>query len=271
MARSDIVEVNGTNLFVQDTAEENLPVVLCLHSLFLDNRMFDGFVEAAAGQFRVVLPEWRGQGRSDLDTVDLIHLDTLVDDVLELIEKLRLKDINLLAQSMGGDVGFRLVARRPKLFRRMVVLGSSARSEPADQLETFREFTDNVGKYGFVGDNLETIMSIMFGETTRNDPDKADLMELWRDRITVVPRRLRPAVAGVIERESVLDLLPEITIPVLIFSGQEDIARPPGWSEEVAESLPNAELVRLEKAGHSPILEAPEIVLPKTSEFFNQK
>lgn len=271
MTRSDIVEVNGTNLFVQDTAEEDLPVVLCLHSLFLDVRMFDGFVEAAAGRFRVVRPEFRGQGRSDLDTVDLIHLDTLVDDVLELVEKLGLKDINLLAQSMGGDVGFRLVARRPELFRRMVVLGSSARSEPADQLETFREFTDSIGKVGFVGDNLETIMTIMFGETTRNDPDKADLMAFWRDRITAVPRRLRPAVAGVIERESALDLLPQINLPVLIFSGQEDLPRPPEWSEEVAEHLPNAELIRLEGIGHSPTLEAPELVLPRIIEFFSQR
>jgi pimeloyl-ACP methyl ester carboxylesterase len=268
MTKSDIIEVNGTNLFVQDTGEEDLPVVLCLHSLFLDGRMFDGFVEAAAGQFRVVRPDFRGQGRSDLDAVDLIHLDTLVDDMLELIEKLGLKDINLLAQSMGGDVGFRLVAHQQELFRRMAVVGSSARSEPADQLDTFREWTDNVGEQGFVGDTLEETMAIMFGETTRNDPDNAEFMELWRDRITAVPRRLRPAMAGVIERESALDLLPQITIPVLIFSGREDLPRPPEWSDEVAERLPNAELFRLEKIGHSPTLEAPELVLPKILEFF---
>ncbi|MEU0156226.1 alpha/beta fold hydrolase [Micromonospora fulviviridis] len=268
MTYARIIHVNGTNLYVQDTGEANLPVVLCLHSLFLDGRMFDGFVEAARGRFRVVRPDFRGQGRSDLDPVDLIHMDTLVGDMMELIDTLELKRINLLVQSMGGDVAFRLVAKQPQLFRRMAVLGSSARSEPADQLHRFREWTNNVGKHGFIGETLDETMAIMFGETTRNDPNKRDLIELWRDRIAAVPRRLRPAMAGVIERESVLHLLPALTLPVLVISGDEDLPRPPEWAEEVAEALPNADLIRLEKVGHSPILEAPEIVLPKLIEFF---
>lgn len=263
-----IVPINGTNLFVQDTGENSLPVVLALHSLFLDGRMFDGFVEEAAGIFRVVRPDFRGQGRSDLDDVDLIHIDTLVDDMLELIEYLGLRDINLLAQSMGGDVGFRLVAARPDLFRRMAVLGSSARSEPADQLEPFRAWTRSVGEHGFVGDTLDDTMAIMFGETTRHNPEQAEMLALWRDRITAVPRRLHPAMAGVIERESALDLLPGIDKPVLIFSGSEDLPRPPAWADELVAGLPNAELVRLEGIGHSPTLEAPKVVLPQIVEFF---
>jgi 3-oxoadipate enol-lactonase len=269
MSTAQIVPVNGTNLFVQDTGERNLPAVLCLHSLFLDGRMFDGFTKVASGAFRVVRPDFRGQGRSDLDAVEIIGLDTLVDDISQLIEQVGLEDINLLVQSMGGDVGFRLVARQPHLFRRMVVLGSSARSEPPDQLEVFRTWTDNVGRRGFVGDTLEETMAIMFGETTRADPSKRDLMNLWRDRITAVPRRLRPAMAGVIERESCLDLLPKLELPVLVFSGDEDLPRPPAWSQEVADALPNAELVHLENIGHSPTLEAPEVVLPRILEFLS--
>jgi 3-oxoadipate enol-lactonase len=263
-----IIRVNGTNLFVQDTGEADLPVVLALHSLFLDGRMFDGFVDAAAGVFRVVRPDFRGQGRSDLDTVPLIHLDTLVEDIVELIDRLGLSDINLLAQSMGGDVGFRLVAAHHELFRRMVVVGSSARSEPADQLARFQEWTRNVGEHGFVGETLDETMAIMFGETTRSDPAKSDMLALWRDRITAAPRRLHPAMAGVIERESALELLPKIQIPALIISGDEDLPRPPAWADELADGLPHAELVRLKGVGHSPTLEAPDVVLPRIIEFF---
>jgi 3-oxoadipate enol-lactonase len=267
-AVSEIIPVNGTNLFVQDTSEDDLPVVLALHSLFLDGRMFDGFVDAAAGVLRVVRPDFRGQGRSDLDNVPLIHLDTLVEDLIDLIDHLGLRDINLLAQSMGGDVGFRLVAARPALFRRIAVVGSSARAEPADQLATFREWTRNVGEHGFVGDTLDETMAIMFGETTRTDPAKSEMLALWRDRITAVPRRLNPAMAGVIERESALELLPQIQIPALIISGDEDLPRPPAWSDELADALPNAELIRLNGVGHSPTLEAPDVVLPRIIEFF---
>lgn len=266
---SRIVPVNGTNLFVQDSGESDLPVVLCLHSLFLDGRMFDDFAAAAAGRFRVVRPDFRGQGRSDLDTVALIQLDTVTADILELIDLLGLSEINLLVQSMGGDVGFRVVAARPELFRRIAVLGSSARAEPADQLETFRAWTRSVGEHGFVGDTLDETMAIMFGETTRNDPAQQQMLALWRDRITAVPRRLQPAMAGVIERESAVPLLPGITQRTLVVSGSEDAPRPPAWADEVVENLPNAELLRLEGIGHSPTLEAPDVVLPRLLAFFS--
>jgi pimeloyl-ACP methyl ester carboxylesterase len=37
---------------------------------------------------------------------------------------------------------------------------------------------------------------------------------------------------------------------------------PPAWCDETAEALPRAKLVRLNRIGHSNILEAPEIVIP---------
>jgi pimeloyl-ACP methyl ester carboxylesterase len=76
-------------------------------------------------------------------------------------------------------------------------------------------------------------------------------------------------MVGVIERGSSLELLPNIPTPTLIFSGTEDLPRPPAWADEVLEALPNARLVRLERIGHSPILEAPEVVLPQIVEFFS--
>ncbi|MEU6783048.1 alpha/beta fold hydrolase [Nonomuraea angiospora] len=190
------IKVNGTELFVRDTGEEDLPVVLALHSLFLDGRMFEGFKDAAAGRYRVVRPDFRGQGRSAAAEGDIIHLDTVTADVIALSEALNLARVHLLVQSMGGDVGFRLAMARPALITSMVVLGSSACSEPADQLALFREWVDNVGRRGFVGDVLQETMEIMFGVTTRNDPAKQDTVKLWESRISEVPPTLRPAMAG---------------------------------------------------------------------------
>lgn len=263
------LQVNDTVLWVEDTGERDLPVILCLHSLFLDGRMFDAFTEAAAGRYRVIRPDFRGQGRSAPATTPLIDMDTCAADIAALVETLDLREVNLLMQSMGGDVGFRLVARSADRFRAAVVMGSSVRAEPPDQLESFRKWVDDACTGGFVGDTLDMTMEIMFGETTRADPSKREMLALWRDRIAALPTSLRPAMSGVIERESALPLLPGIHIPTLIFSGEEDLPRPPAWSDEMAEALPNAKLVRLEGIGHSVILEAPETVTPQILEFFD--
>jgi 3-oxoadipate enol-lactonase len=263
------INVRDTVLWVDDTGEPDLPVALALHSLFLDNRMFDGFVAQAAGRYRVVRPEYRGQGRSAPATTDIVDMDQAADDMAALIETLELRDVNILMQSMGGDVGFRLIHRMPERFRAAAVMGSSACNEPPEQLERFRKWVDDACTGGFQGETLEMTTQIMFGETTRADPAKQDVVNLWRERMSRLPLSLRPAMSGVIERGNALPLLPELTLPALVFSGVEDVPRPPAWAKEMADALPNSKLVTLHGIGHSPILEAPETVIPQILEFFD--
>ncbi|WP_448108238.1 alpha/beta fold hydrolase [Pseudomonas azerbaijanoccidentalis] len=263
------IQVNGTTLWVEDTGEANLPIVLCLHSCFLDGTMFEGLVQAAAGKFRVIRPDFRGQGKSALDDVDIITMDKCADDIEALIEIMELDSINVMAQSMGGDVAFRLIARRQELFRSLVVAGSSACGEPPEQGARFAQWVVDAGERGFVGDILDMTMEVMFGKTTRNNPDKQELVAYWRDRIEALPKSLRPAMKGVMHRESSVDLLSSIKIPVLIINGEEDMPRPPAWSDEMKRELPNSKLIRLSKIGHSPTLEAPELVLPAIIDFYS--
>jgi pimeloyl-ACP methyl ester carboxylesterase len=112
-------------------------------------------------------------------------------------------------------------------------------------------------------------MEVMFGKTTRHNPEKQEMLAYWRDRIAALPKSLRPAMKGVMHRESSVELLPSIKIPVLIINGEEDMPRPPAWSDQMKRELPNAKLIRLSKIGHSPTLEAPEQVLPAIIDFFS--
>lgn len=71
----------------------------------------------------------------------VMHIDTTwkFKEMIEFRDK-RAKELGLdprwhfLSSSMGGDVGLRVAANRPDLVRSMVITGSSARAEPADQL-----------------------------------------------------------------------------------------------------------------------------------------
>ncbi|MBJ7521865.1 MAG: alpha/beta hydrolase [Solirubrobacteraceae bacterium] len=255
------------DLFVEDTGEAGLPTLLCLHSLFLDGRMFDGLAAAAAGTFRVVRPDFRGQGRSAPADGKIVDMETCADDIEAVLDHLALDRVSVVAQSMGGDVAIRLAARRPDAIAAMVLLGSSARDEPQENLDAFRPIADEVAKHGFAGELYETTMQIMFGATTRANPERADIVEHWGQQIAALPPALAPAIRGVVERPSVVGLLPAIDVPVLVVSGEEDIARPPAWADEVVAGLPRAELLRLPGIGHSPILEAPETVVPRVLGF----
>lgn len=263
------VKLNDTILWVEDTAEPDLPAILCLHSLFLDGRMYDELTAAAAGRYRMVRPDFRGQGKSGCAGTARIDMDTCAADMAALLDTLGLDHVNVVMQSMGGDVGLRLVANDPQRFRSMVILGSSANALEGEQLDRERQWISDAGTRGFVGDTLQATMEVMFGTTTRNDPSKREMIDFWQERIAALPLGLYPAMSGVIERGDVRALLPDIPVPALIFSGHEDIARPPEWHKEMAEALPNAKLVDLPTIGHSPILEDPERVIPEMLAFID--
>jgi 3-oxoadipate enol-lactonase len=270
MTSTAMVPVADGQLHVDDTGEADLVPVVCLHSLFLDNRQFDGFATAASGEFRVIRPDFRGQGRSSGAVRDIITVESCAGDIQALLDRLGVTNAHFLVSSMGGDVGLRVAANRPDLVRSMVVTGSSARAEPPGQLQEFLQWVENVGQRGFVDDVLATTMRIMLGETTLHDPSKREVVDLWTARIASLTPRLKPAMAGVIRRRSALELLEDITAPTFVISGEECIARPPEWAEELAGGLPNSELWMMPKIGHSPLLEAPEVVIPRVLAFFRE-
>jgi 3-oxoadipate enol-lactonase len=269
MATAIGIGVRDTVLWVEDTGESGLPVIVCLHSLWLDRTMFDGFVEAAAGKFRLIRPDFRGQGKSAPPTSEVVDMETCADDIEALLDKMRLKSVNLVVQSMGGDVALRLAARRPDLLRSLVMLGSSARGEPPEQIAWVHEWLKRASKTGFVGESLDLLMEVMFGKTTRADPSKKEMLDYWRARMEASPLSLWPAIVGVVERKSAVALLAKIETPTLVFSGDEDMPRPPAWADEVATGLQNSKLIRLARVGHSPMLESPGTVIPQILEFFD--
>lgn len=267
---SNGIPVRDTILWVRDTGEADLPAIVCLHSLFLDGTMFDRLAAAAKGRFRMICPDFRGQGSSAPPTGPSVTMECCAEDMIALVERLGLVRAGLVGASMGGDVALRMAAARPDLIAALVLMGSSARSEPADQKAQFQDLLMRTEPTGFVGDDLDMMMSIMFGATTRGRADARPMLDHWRIRIGLLPPAAWPAMHGVVERASVVEHLAGIRVPTLVFSSEDDIARPVEWSREVAEKIPGATLVTLPGVGHSPVLEAPDLVIPQTLDFIGR-
>jgi 3-oxoadipate enol-lactonase len=270
MAFANGIQVRDTILWVRDTGEPDLPSILCLHSLFLDGSMFDALIAAAAGRFRIIRPDFRGQGSSAPAMESSVSMECCAEDMNALIDLLGVAPVSLIGASMGGDVAIRMLASRPELFSSMVLMGSSARGEPDDQKAHFTDLLDRTAEVGFSGDDLELMMSIMFGATTRAKPEAQAMLAHWGARIGQLPPSVWPAMYGVVDRQSVVSLLPRIAVPTLVYSSEDDVARPTEWSQEVSNGISGAQLMPLPGVGHSPILEAPGTVIPQTLDFIAQ-
>lgn len=270
MFNSAAYAVGDTVLWVEDTGETELPVILCLHSLFLDGTMFGALQSAAKGLFRVVCPDFRGQGCSAPSTERVITMDDCADDMFALIQAMKLEQVNLVGASMGGDVAARMAARKPELFSSLTFMGSSTREEPAEQAAQFSSWLESCADIGFVDDNLSLLISIMFGETTRGRKDFETEFAPWLNKLSLTRKALWPAMMGVLERPSANDELSSIKAPTIVFSGADDFARPPAWGKELSDGIQGAQQVILDGVGHSPVLEAPDVVVPAALKFMKE-
>jgi 3-oxoadipate enol-lactonase len=105
------------------------------------------------------------------------------------------------------------------------------------------------------------VSGLLAPETQRREPALgADLAEQF---LTWDRRRFIATVRSVlVDRNPVLDALPELKVPALIVSGKEDHTLPSFRSQRMAQKLPNARHIEVSGAAHLVPLEAPHEANP---------
>jgi pimeloyl-ACP methyl ester carboxylesterase len=123
----DLPGLGGLRLHLLDEGPTDAPVTwLCLHGnpawSYLYRRMIPVFL--AAGH-RVVAPDMPGFGRSDKPLDDAQHTFTWHRTVLlELVDRLDLRGVNLVVQDWGGLIGLTLPMAAPQRYRGLLVMNT---------------------------------------------------------------------------------------------------------------------------------------------------
>jgi len=261
------IQVNGAELYYEQHGTGAETIVFA-HGLLWSGRMFDDQVNALQDRYRCVTFDFRGQGQSEV-TQGGYDMDTLYADAAALIEALGCAPCHFAGLSMGGFIAMRLGIRRPELVKSLILMETSADSEPEE----------NVGKYhllGFVARWLSIdlvanpVMKIMFGQKFLNDPARAALRDEWRRRLLANHRvGITRALEGVITRQGVYDQLDRIKVPTLIIVGDQDVATKPVKAERMHARIPGSKLVVIPGAGHTSSVEEPEAVNAAIKDFLS--
>jgi len=165
--------------------------------------------------------------------------------------------VHFAGLSMGGFVGLRLAARRPDLIHSLIVLETSAQSEP-NRLK-YSLLTVIVKLFG-VKIVTRPVMNIMFGSKFLTDKNRIEEKLLWQKELQKNKKTIIKAVKGVINRKGVEEELKNILCPILIVAGTQDKATVPARAEFIHQHTPHSQLQYLEGAGHtSSIEEAAEL------------
>jgi pimeloyl-ACP methyl ester carboxylesterase len=220
----------------------------------------DRFLALLAKERRVLAPSHPGFGRSDLpDWLDSV--DDIAHLYLELMDRLAVKEIDLLGASVGGWIAAEIATKVPERLRRIVLIGPvGVKTGPSDKL-------DIPDIFAMPPDALNRLLY--------HDPERARLdgKSLSDDQLRAMARN-RETLALLtwepyMHNPKLKHRLHRAAVPALFLRGASDGIVSAAYVERYAALMPKAQIETIAEAGHVPHLEQPEATAARVLRFLN--
>jgi pimeloyl-ACP methyl ester carboxylesterase len=122
-SRSEFLPVRGLRYHVRHWGRAGAPKIVMVHGWMDVAASFQFVVDALAGDWHVIAPDWRGFGLSERTASDTYWFPDYVADLDVLLDHYCPDEaVNLLGHSMGGNVVGIYAGVRPERVRRLVNL-----------------------------------------------------------------------------------------------------------------------------------------------------
>jgi sigma-B regulation protein RsbQ len=242
------------------TGRSDGPTVLLAHGFGCDQNLWRLVVPALAEQFRLVLFDYVGAGKSDPAAWSRQRYSTVdgyATDVLEICAELDLRDVVLVGHSVSAMVAVLAANREPDRFAKLVLLTPS----PC-------YLNDGDYRGGFSRADIDELLdsldanylgwSAAMAPVIMGNPERPELGDELKDSFC----RTDPAIARVFAETTFLSDnradLPKVSVPTAVLQCTQDAIAPPEVGQYVHEQIEGSVLVTLEATGHCPQLSAPE-------------
>src|SRR5688572_13962810 len=246
--------------------------MLFAHGFGCDQNMWRFMAPAFEHDYRVVLFDHVGAGRSDVSAYDHEKYGTLdgyAIDVLEICEELGLEDVILVGHSVSAMIAVLAAKRQPARFAALVLVAPSPRYIDAEG------YTGGFSRLD-IEELLDSLDSNYLGWSSAMAPAimaNADRPELGQE-LTNSFCRTDPEIAKHFARVTFLsdnrEDLSAVNIPTLILQCTDDIIAPPSVGEFIRARMTNSELVQLNATGHCPNLSAPDETTAAVKDFLRR-
>jgi 3-oxoadipate enol-lactonase len=234
--------------------------VILVHAFPLDGRMWQETAAGLAGKCRVIAPDMRGFGASDLG--DGSHsIADMADDVAALMDHLGLAQATVGGMSMGGYVALAFAARHRERLEGLILADTraapdsdAARAARADALV----LVETQGVAPYVERQLPGLLSLAAGDDVRGRVRA--IAQQKPDGVCAGIRALR-------DRPDRRGELSAIGCPTLVIAGSDDKISPPAEMAEIARAISGARFAEIAGAGHLSNLEKPAEFVAAIADF----
>jgi len=225
--------------------------MILLHGLFGGLSNWAGVIKYFEDSYDIYVPELPLYEKHEGDTIRY-----LVDFLKAMIDGAKLTKVVLVGNSLGGHIAIRYSHQYPDKVAKLILTGSSGLYENSQVGSYLKR-----GNYGYI---RERVAATFYDPAVATDDLVAEVLDVTTNAfkcLSIIK------CAKSTQRDQVLSLLPEISIPVLLIWGEEDHITPPAVARQFRESLPDAALVMLPECGHAPMMEKPAAFNAALQEF----
>jgi pimeloyl-ACP methyl ester carboxylesterase len=263
---------DGLKLHYRDYAgPANRPPLLCLHGLTRNARDFEALAARLAGEWRVIVPDFRGRGGSDRDPVSSRYIPpTYAADVLQLLDELEIPEAVFVGTSLGGIVTMIVAGFAPQRIAGAVLndVGPALEKAGLDRIRTYVGQPFVFRDWEEAADRLSTVHAdahpaygpqdwLGYARRVAHETERG--IEFDYDMAIAEPfKAMDDNAAAAVEAWPLLMGLS--AKPVLILRGERSDLFSKETAERMRDSLPGAELVTIPNVGHAPDLSEPEAV-----------
>jgi 3-oxoadipate enol-lactonase len=247
------------------SVEGDGPPLFLIHGIGASRHSFDGLVDHLKREFRCIGYDLRGHGRSPMPPPPY-SLDDLVEDLEALRAELGIEKAHFAGHSLGGMIGPAYARKHPN---RVLSLGlySTAAFRTAEDSAKVKSVVAAMRQRG-IPQVLETLKERWF--TPAFGERRPDVIERRMRQVIDTNADVFLSVFDIYAETEMSPWLHEINNPCLVLTGENDGGCNPLLNKQIAEALPNAELVILPVLRHAILLEAADQVAPPVLNFLRR-
>jgi sigma-B regulation protein RsbQ len=246
--------------------------LLFAHGFGCDQNMWRFITPAFEKQFRIVLFDYVGAGKSDLSAYNpekYSDLNGYAQDVIDICDYLSLKDVIFVGHSVSGMIGLLAAIKRPEYFSKLIMVGPSAC------------YLNEAGyRGGFERKDIDELLDTMdrnyigwanfLAPAIMKNEEKQELaQELTESFCSTDPKIAREFARATFFSDNREDLV-KAKIPTLIMQCSDDLIAPAEVGDYLHSHLKNSTLAVLKATGHCPHMSAPAETIEVISNYLSK-
>jgi pimeloyl-ACP methyl ester carboxylesterase len=215
------IDCGSSGIFYALTGK-GFPVIL-IHGFAEDRTIWQNQVPRLAENYRLIIPDLPGSGRSPIDP-QLKTVDDFADCINRITDEEKIDACVIIGHSMGGHIALAFAKKYPEKLKGLGLFHSTAYADSEEKKSARKKgmaFIEQHGSYEFLKQSIPNL----FSEDYKKEHPET-VTELINRYNNFNPASLVSYYAVMMNRPDRTDVLKNIKKPILFIIGEKDSAVP---------------------------------------------